>query len=167
MAKHLFIMMDLLRQPSTGITPENVITVWNAVVENHGRPSMTLWFFHGTCQWFLSEQLNFAKHCCKVHVTTAEWLMKMSIINVCSELEKQLQTLNFLSNLITGDKSWVYEYEPESSDHFTRRAQVKSIIKSLCICFFGTDGITHKEFILPDWVITGELCCSKTAKRDK
>lgn len=159
-------MMNLLWQPSTGIMRENVINVWNTVVQYNGRLSMVLWNFHSTCLIFV-RAIEFYKGLLQVHVTTAEWLMESFIHKCLQWTGKTASTLNLLSNVITGDKSWIYEYEHESSDHLGGRAQVKSNIKSLCICFFGTDGITHKEFILPDQVITGELCCSKTAKRDK
>jgi len=67
---------------------------------------------------------------------------------------------NFLSNIITGDETWVYAYDPETkiqssqwkslgSTRPKKARQVRSNIKSILICFFDQKGIVHKEFVRP------------------
>ena len=66
----------------------------------------------------------------------------------------------FFSRVITGDESWILEYDPEtkrqSREWYTansprpKKARMsKSKIKSILICFFDSQGIVHKEFVPP------------------
>ena len=67
---------------------------------------------------------------------------------------------SFLLNVITGDKTWVYAYDPETKTQSSqwkspgsprpkKARQVRSNIKSMSICFFDQKGIVHKEFVPP------------------
>jgi len=66
---------------------------------------------------------------------------------------------SFLSNVIMGDETWVYAYNPETktqssqwkslgSIRLKKARQVRSNIKSMLICFFDQKGIVHKELLL-------------------
>jgi len=66
----------------------------------------------------------------------------------------------FLQRLITGDETWVFEYDPttkrQSSEWQTsesprpKKARMsKSRVKSMFIIFFDSKGIVHKEFVPP------------------
>ena len=66
---------------------------------------------------------------------------------------------NFLQQVITGDETWVFEYDPttkrQSSEWHTsespppKKARMsKSRVKSMLI-FFYSKGIVHKEFVPP------------------
>lgn len=87
-----------------------------------------------------------------------------------SELKEFLHTdPDFLSNVITDNRSWVYEYDPLilSANHLSGRAHlhnghrkpIKSRITSnvYLISFFKTDEIIHNEFILPGQSVTREF----------
>jgi len=61
---------------------------------------------------------------------------------------------------ITGDESWILEYDPEkkcqswewhivNSPRPKKARMSKSKIKSMLICFFESQGIVHKEFVPP------------------
>jgi len=65
---------------------------------------------------------------------------------------------DLLSKVITGDESWIDDYDPEikqqssqwqcpSSPWLKKTLQVKSSVTSLLICFFDNDGIIRKEFV--------------------
>ena len=80
-------------------------------------------------------------------------------VSISVDLHDQAQNdPNFMSSVITGDKCWVYGYEPEtkqmssqwntSSYHRPKKAwQVKSNIKTMLIAFFDIDGLVHHEFV--------------------
>lgn len=64
----------------------------------------------------------------------------------------------FLDRVITGDESWVFEYDPETKRQSSewhspgsprpRKARMsKSRIKSMLIVFFDSKGVVHKEFL--------------------
>jgi len=67
---------------------------------------------------------------------------------------------SFHSNVITGDETWVYAYDPETKTQSSqwkslgspqpkKARQVRSNIKSMLICFFDQKGTVHKEFVPP------------------
>ena len=65
----------------------------------------------------------------------------------------------FFKHVITGDKSWIFEYDPETkrlnSEWHTSKSprqkkarMSKSKIRSLPICFFDSQGVVHTELVL-------------------
>ena len=77
---------------------------------------------------------------------------------------------NFLSRVITGDESWVYDYDPETKQQSTqwktpssprpkKARQVRSNIKSMLIIFLDIQGIVHKEFVPPGQPVNGKFYC--------
>jgi [histone H3]-lysine36 N-dimethyltransferase SETMAR len=75
-----------------------------------------------------------------------------------SKKSKKEQIRNFLKNVITGDESWIFEYDPETkrqsmewhtsaSPRPKKAKRSKSKIKTMLICFFDSQGIVHKEFV--------------------
>jgi len=72
-------------------------------------------------------------------------------------LEQIQSDRNFLKKVITGDETWIFEYDPETkrqskewhasaSPHPKKARMSKVIIKSMLICFFDSQGIVHTEF---------------------
>ena len=92
-------------------------------------------------------------------------------IQVCTELQNAVRhDPNFLSRVITGDESWLYDYDQDtkqqslqwktpSSPRPKKVRQVHSNIKSLLIIFFDIRGIVHKEFVPPGQTVNGKFCC--------
>ena len=71
---------------------------------------------HGTAHNIIHDELKFRKVSCR-------WVPKMlttdhkkARLEVCTQLLQRFKTEgdNFLSCIITGDETWVYQYEPES-----------------------------------------------------
>ena len=80
-----------------------------------------------------------------------------SCLNLLDRLEWEPE---FFSRVITGDESWILEYDPETKCqswewHTTNSLRPKKVrmskskIKSMLICFFDSQGIVHKEFVPP------------------
>ena len=81
--------------------------------------------------------------------------------DVCLDLLDRLEREPaFFSHVITGDESWILEYDPETksqsrewhtanSPRPTKARMSKSKIKSMLICFFDSQGIVHKDFLPP------------------
>jgi len=86
---------------------------------------------------------------------------KQQKLDVCLDLkENAANDPSFLSNVITGDETWVYTYDPEiktpssqwkspGSPRPKKARQLRSNIKLMLICFFDPKGIVHKEFVPP------------------
>jgi len=86
---------------------------------------------------------------------------KANRLEICQDLLGRLESEpDFLDKVITGDESWVFDYDLE-----TKRQSVKwhtkssprpkkacmniSRVKTMIIVFFDSRGIVHKEFIPP------------------
>ena len=86
---------------------------------------------------------------------------KKQRLDVCLDLEENAaDDPSFLSNVITGDETCVYAYDPETKTQSSqwkspgsprpkKARQVRSSIKSMLICFFDQKGFVHKEFVPP------------------
>jgi len=72
-------------------------------------------------------------------------------------LERSCEDLQFLKNIMTGDESWVYGYDPEakqqspqwkgpSSLQPKKGHQVRSKTKLMLLVFFDSEGIVHHEY---------------------
>ena len=96
---------------------------------------------------------------------------KQQRVNVCTEL-RQLASDDetFLSRVITGEESWVYGYDPETTQQSsqwksptsprpTTARQVKSNVKSMIITFFDVKGTVHKEFVPTGQTVNSGLYC--------
>ena len=80
-------------------------------------------------------------------------------IQVCQDILERLETdPHLLENVITGDESWIFEYDPETkrqnlqwkspgSPRPTKARQTKSRMKLLLIAFFDVRVIVHIEFL--------------------
>jgi len=76
-------------------------------------------------------------------------------LDLLDRLEREPE---FFSRIITGDESWILEYDPETkrqsrewhtakSPHPKKARISKSKIKLMLICFFDSQGIVHKKFV--------------------
>ena len=68
----------------------------------------------GTCQKILTEDLQMRRVSAKFvpHLLTVE--QKDDHMSICTDREQAQNDTNFMSSVITGDKSWVYGYDPET-----------------------------------------------------
>ena len=71
--------------------------------------------------------------------------------------ERSCEDLQFLMNIVTGDKSWVYGYDAETKQQSSqwkgptspqpkKGHQVRSKTKDMLLAFFDSEGIVHHEY---------------------
>ena len=123
--------------------------------------SMLLGISHGTCHKILTEDLKLRRVASKFVHRLLSVDQKQQRLDVCLDLkENAANHPSFLSNVMTGDETWVYAYDPEKktqssqwkslgSPRTKKGRQVRSNMKSMLICFFDQKGIVHKEFVPP------------------
>ncbi|PNF17592.1 hypothetical protein B7P43_G14400 [Cryptotermes secundus] len=116
---------DRSGRPSAGITPENVAKVRDLILQDCRLTIQdlcnTLGLSYGTCQRILLEELNMRRIVAKFVPRLLQNEQKQHLLEVCRELQQQFQKdPNFLSKVVTGDKSWVYGYEPESKQQLSQ-----------------------------------------------
>jgi histone-lysine N-methyltransferase SETMAR len=94
-------------------------------------------------------------------------------VNVCLELrEKADEDPTSISRIISGDGSWIYDYDPETkqqssqwkspqSPRAKKARQVRASTKSMLLVFFFFDvkGIVHREFVLPNTTVNSCFYC--------
>ena len=95
---------------------------------------------------------------------------KQQRLDVCLDFKENVANdVSFLSNIITGDETCVYAYDPETKTQSSewkspgsprpkKARKVRSNIKLILICFFDQKGIVHKEFVLPGQTVNAAFC---------
>jgi len=90
-------------------------------------------------------------------VLTVEQKQELLSISLASR-DRAASDSSFLGNVITGDETWVYGYDPEtrvqssqwkshSSPRVKEARQSRLNIKVMMIVFFDLDGIVRAEFV--------------------
>jgi len=104
---------------STSSTPKNVETIRRIVHEDRRRTikdiAANVNVSYGTVQTILTCDFNMHRVAAKVvhRLLTSE--QKEHRHAICQELrQRALDEPSFMSRVITGDESWVYEYDPET-----------------------------------------------------
>jgi len=109
---------------------------------------MLVGIIHGTCHKILTEDLKMRHLASKFMPILLSVDQKQQWLDICLDLkENAANNPSFLSNVITGDKTWVYAYDPETKTQSSqwkspgsprpkKARQVRSNIKSILICFF-------------------------------
>ena len=102
------------------------------------------------------------KMCAKMVPKNLTTEQKANRRDVCLDLLGRLEKEpEFFSRVITGDESWILEYDPDTkrqsrgwhtanSPHPKKARMSKSKIKSMLICFFDSQGIVHKDLCHQD-----------------
>jgi len=123
---------------------------------------------YGSCQRILTEHLNMYQIAAMFVPRVLTQDQKDSRVAICQETVINDPTL--LLNVITGDESIVYVYDPETKLQFSqwkspgsprpKKARMqKSKLKMMLICFFDQEGIVHREFVPPGMTVNADFYC--------
>jgi histone-lysine N-methyltransferase SETMAR len=92
-------------------------------------------------------------------------------VSVCRELKQQARgDPIFISNIITGDKTWVYGYDPETKQQSSqwkspnsprpkKRASSSQQCRVHVDIFFDIQSIVHKDFLPSGQTVNGKFYC--------
>jgi len=155
----------LAGRPSTSKTDDNVERVRSLVRSDRRLTlrmiSSELNLNRFTFHQILTQDLDTRKVCAKMVPKNLTTEQKASRREGCLDLLDRLEREpEFFSRVITGDKSWILEYDSEAKSQSRawhtansprpKKARMsKSKIKSMLICFFDSQGNVHKEFVPP------------------
>jgi [histone H3]-lysine36 N-dimethyltransferase SETMAR len=160
-------------RPSTSRTDDSVAKVKALLDSDRRLPvrlvSDILGMSYGNVQRIITEDLGMRKICAKLVPKVLTEDQKATRKQISEDVLEAIETdEDFLDNVVTGDESWIYEYDPEtkqqSSEWHTpqsprqKKARMsKSKIKSMLIVFFDRRGIIHKEFVPTGTTVTKEF----------
>nr|CAH7733389.1 unnamed protein product [Callosobruchus chinensis] len=121
-----------------------------------------------TIRQMLHEDLGMRKLCAKMvpKVLTVE--QKELRLSICKDMISRIEEEgeDWMSNVITGDESWVFQYDPETKRQSmqwvekggkrpTKARMSKSKVKSLLIAFFDINGVVHHEYVPAGQTVNG------------
>lgn len=152
-------------RPSTSRIDENVAKV-KVLLDSNRRTNIRLvvdelGISYGSVQKIITEDLAMRKVCAKFVPRVLSNEQKVNRKQISQEILNCVQrNPNFFDNVITGDETWCFEYDPETKRQSTewhtknsprpKKAKMnKSRIKSMLICFFDRRGVVHREFVPP------------------
>jgi len=115
-------------RPMSSSTPEMTERERHIIREDRRRTidevSMLVGISHGTCHKILTEDLKMRRVASKFVPRLLSVDQKQQRLDVCLDIkENAADDPRFLSNVITGDETWVYAYDPETK---TQSSQWKS-----------------------------------------
>ena len=112
---------------------------------------------YGTVQRILADNLNMRRISARFVPRLLSDDQKALRVSVCRELKQQARDdPNFISNIITGDETWVYGYDPETkqqssqwkspnSPWLKKARQVRSNVKSMLTFFSASKALSTRN----------------------
>jgi len=161
-------------RPSISTTPENIAKVREAILADRRQPihdvCEIVGLSYGTVQHILVDNLNMIRIFVRFVPRLLSNDQKALRVSVCRERKQQaIDDPNFISNIITGDKIWVYGYDPETKQQSLQWKSPNSLwpksASSSQQCqihvdrFFDIQGIVQKQFIPPGQTVNGKFYC--------
>jgi len=111
----------------------------------------------GSCDAILSDDLHMKRVCVKfvLHLLTDDQREQRQTI-AHDLFERSCEDVQFLKNIMTGDESWVYGYDPETKQlsqwkgptslQQKKGRQVRSKPKVMLLAFFDSEDIVHHKY---------------------
>jgi hypothetical protein len=126
---------------------------------------------YGSCQHIITDEVNMSWIEAKFVPCLLNNGHRDFRVQVCTEVQEAVRRdPNFLSRVITGDESWVYDYDPETkqqssqlktpSSSWPKKARHgRSNIKSMLIIFSDIRGILHRQCVPTGQTVNWKFYC--------
>jgi histone-lysine N-methyltransferase SETMAR len=106
-------------RPSTSTTPENIVKVREAILADRRQIIQNVCeivgLSHGTVQRILTDNLNMRPISARFVPRLLSDDQQAHRVSLCRELKQQARDdPNFISNIITGNETWLCGYDPET-----------------------------------------------------
>jgi len=147
-------------RPATSRTEENTAKIRQIVRENRLLTVRSIAeqgnIDRETVREILTEDLDLRKGCAKMVPKELTEEQKQRRVTICQDLLERQDAI--LGRVFTGDKTWVYQYDPktkrQSAQWKTANSPVPKIfhrsklrVKTMLLTFFDARGIVHYEFV--------------------
>jgi len=127
---------------------------------------------YGTVQRVLADNLNMRRISARFVPRLLNDDQKALRVSVCREFKQARDDPNFIFNIVTGEETWVYGYDPDTKQQSSsqwkssnsprpkKARQVRSNVTSMLISPSpDIQGIVHKEFVPSAQNVNGEFYC--------
>ena len=159
------VVKDLPRsgRPSTSSTDENVDKVKEMVLENHHlslrEVARDLSVSHESIRNILHHQLGMRRVAARLVPRELNFFQKIHRKKVAEDMLEQVNSdPTFIQRIITGDETWVYEFDMQTSQQAAewryphepkpkKPRQSRSKVKVILLGFFDYHGVVHSEFV--------------------
>jgi len=112
-----------------------------------------------TVRWILAKELGMRKIRTQMVARNLREQQRDARLSVCANLLEQVEgDPKLMDRVITGEESWLFQYDPETkhqslewrsegSPRPKKACMSKSEVKYMLVCFFDSMGIVHKECV--------------------
>jgi len=147
-------------RPATSRTEENIAKIRQIVCEYHRltvrSTAEQVYIDRETVRKILTEGLDIRKVCAKMVPKELTEEQNQRRVTICQDLLERQGDI--LGRVITGDETWVHQYDPEKKRQIARWETAnsprlkkfrwpKSRVKTMLLTFFDIRGIVHYEFV--------------------
>lgn len=168
------VVDDLPRpgRPSSVCTDDTVEKVKEMVLENRNTGlreiADTLNMSHETARTILTHNLGMKKVAARLVPKDLNFLQKDARKQVALDMLQRVNSdESFIKRIITGDETWVYEFDMQTSQQSSewrldtepkpkKPRQSRSKVKVMLIVFFDWQGVVHSEFLPEGQTVTKE-----------
>lgn len=150
-------------RPSTSSTEENIKKVQEIVLDNRHSSlreiAHHLNISHESVRSILVDNLNMRRVAARLVPKDLNFLQKQYRLQISLDmLDRSNSDPTFMEHIITGDETWVYEFDMQTSQQASKwrtefeskpkkPRQSRSKIKVMLIVFFDIRGVVHHEFV--------------------
>lgn len=172
-------LTDEIREgrPKSAVVPENIDAVQRLIMEDrhvtYCEIASTLGISMRSINTILHEHLAVTKLCSRWIPHNLTSAQKEARVDWCKKMLKRFKhgSSNAVYNIVTGDESWIYAYEPETKQQSTvwvfqgeayptKVVRERSTSKQMVACFFGMKGhvatvpLVERKTINSEWYTT-------------
>ena len=159
------VVEDLPRsgRPSTVSTELNIAKVKEMVSENRHlglrEIAAELSVSHESIRTILNDCLGMTRVAARIVPKDLNFLQKLNRVRIAEDmLEQASSDPTFMKRIVTGDETWVYEFDTQTSQQASewrlptepkpkRARQTRSKLKVMLTVFFDYRGVVHSEFL--------------------
>lgn len=112
---------------------------------------------YGSVQGIISHQLGLRRVATKLVPNVLNFLQKKDRVDIAKDMLSEVDSdETFIKRIITGDETWLFEYDTETSRQAKKPRLLQSKKKVMLTAFIDYHGVVHHEFLPDGQTVTKE-----------